>query len=139
VLPRKRGEPADAVGPAALRRGEIVVHDARRREAHLGIAPVDVGAGQRDDGDVDARPVHVPDARLVVEHLGERRHEGRSVEMDDVRERAHRLHAVARPAVPAKQREPLSVKHMSVDVDDETHGFSAESLGFRRKCLKFED
>src|SRR5579883_368199 len=121
VLPGERGHPADAVRPLRLRPRHVVVHHLRRLEADLRPAPIDVGAGQGEDGEIDLGLVHLLDAQLVVEMAFLRRHEGGAVPHDGARPVLAGPHRVARAAMLRDERDPLLAQHVRVDVDDR-HG-----------------
>ena len=118
ILPRQRSEPFDAPAICGARGRHVVVHDARRLEAHVATAPVTVGTGQRHDADVDAMFVHRLEAKVVVEHRRDRRHERSAIEMDRAQAATHRFHRVAWRAVLLQQPEPRLGEAMGVDVDD---------------------
>jgi hypothetical protein len=64
-LERHRAEPREAVGIAAAHLGDLVVEDARRREAELRVgAVIGLARRRRDRLNVDPHMVHVGDTLL---------------------------------------------------------------------------
>ncbi len=117
IFPWQRREPANTVRVRRLRLCHRIVGFPCRLATDVFLAPVDVGTGERDDRNVDARGVHVPDAHVVVEVPALRNHDRRVAAENLLLAVGTRLDVVD-AAFTFQQLEPRCREHVGVDVDD---------------------